>query len=93
MSEELPVLHRGVGAHTKCRSCKADIVFALVYSSGKNTPFQKDDQGEWILENGIAKHAGPLAVQADLFAASADSVQRWTSHFSVCPQGDQWRKR
>lgn len=73
-------------------SCKADIVFAIMYSSGKTSPFEIDDAGEWVIANGIAKHAGPPAVQSDLFAKAEDKPQRWTSHFALCKQAPKWRK-
>lgn len=88
---ETPALKNAHGGWTKCRLCKADIVFAIMYSSGKNAPFQKDDAGEWVLENGIAKHVGPVATQADMF--SGPSPQRWTSHFARCPAADTFRRR
>jgi hypothetical protein len=86
-----PALKNAHGGWTKCRSCKADIVFAIMYSSGKSAPFQKDDAGEWEIENGIAKHAGPVPTQADMFAGP--SPQRWTSHFAVCPAAASFRKK
>lgn len=58
-----PALKAAHTGWTKCRSCKADIVFAIMYTSGKNAPFEKDDAGEWVIENGIAKH-DPLPAPA-----------------------------
>lgn len=85
-----PKLARGVGTPTRCRSCKAEIVFAVVYTTGKAKPFEKDHAGEWVFENGLAKHVGKVDPQADLFAT--DKPQRYTSHFANCPQADQWRQ-
>jgi hypothetical protein len=90
MTDAPPALKNAHAGWSKCRSCKADIVFAIMYSSGKNAPFQKDDAGEWEITNGIAKHVGPVATQADMF--TAPGAQRWTSHFAVCPQAKNWRK-
>lgn len=85
-----PKLRNAHGGWTKCRSCKADIVFAIMYTSGKPAPFEKDDAGEWQIENGIAKHAGPVATQADMFAGPGP--QRWTSHFARCKDAPKWRR-
>lgn len=89
-ADDAPVLHGHTG-WTRCRSCSASIVFAIMYTSGKNAPFQRDDQGEWILEAGIAKHIGPPPVQPDMFARKEDEPARWTSHFSSCPNASEWR--
>jgi hypothetical protein len=86
-----PTLDRGIGAPTRCRSCKAEIVFAIAYATGKKAPYQKDHEGEWIFENGLAKHVGKPAAQSDLFAP-ASGPQRYTSHFAVCPQAGEWRQ-
>ena len=90
MTDEL-VLNRGVGQPSTCRSCKRSIVFAVMYSSGKRAPFEVDAVGEWTLENGIAKHVGPPSPQLEL-GGESPAVQRYTSHFSRCPQSQQWRK-
>lgn len=86
---DAPALNRGVGTPTKCRSCKAPVVFAVMYTSGKSSPFEIDDAGEWVLENGIAKHVGPVSKPLELGAAPGP--QRYTSHFARCPQAKQWR--
>ncbi len=85
----IPVLHRGIGAPTKCRSCGASIVFAIAYATGKKMPLQLDSVGEWVIENGNAVHLGPVPVQSDMFAGPGP--QRYTSHFAVCPQAEKWR--
>lgn len=87
------VLHRGIGAPTKCKSCGAEIVFAYHFTTGKNAPFEKDDVGHFTLENGAARHVGPPAAQLELGATSAPGPQRYTSHFANCPKAADWRKR
>jgi hypothetical protein len=87
MSDDL-VLHRGLDKG-KCKSCKAPIVWAYT-TGGKKAPFQADDQGHWTLENGTARHVGAPPAQLELGAAPGP--QRYTNHFSVCPQADEWRK-
>lgn len=96
MADAPPTLERGIGTPTRCRSCKAEIVFAVMFTTGKKSPFQKDHEGEWIFENGYAKHVGKreVEVQADLFSKPrADERQRYTSHFSVCPNAADHRGR
>lgn len=85
--DETPVLHRGVGPVTKCKSCKAPITLAE-HTTGKLQPFQTDDEGHWVLENGKAVFVGTAGRQLELGAVPA---QRYTSHFAVCPQAKQWR--
>lgn len=86
MSDEF-VLHVGVGAPTKCKSCKAPIVFAES-TTGKLAPFEVDSDGHWVLENGKARFVGSEGRQLEL---GATPVQRYTSHFSTCPQAKSWR--
>lgn len=85
------VLHRGIGAPTKCKSCGAEIVFAYHFTTGKNAPFQKDDVGHFILENGAAKHVGAPPAQLALGTVNEEQPQRYTSHFAKCPNAAQWR--
>lgn len=91
MSDAPPVLHRGVGAATKCRSCEAAIVFATMPSSGKKMPFVLDPAGRWTLENGVARYIGEPAKQLELGAAAI--ADRYTSHFANCKDAAKWRGR
>lgn len=90
MASDVPLLHGHTG-WTKCRSCGASIVFAIMYTSGKNAPFQRDDAGEWVLENGVAKNIGRPPAQPDMFAG--EQPTRWTSHFARCEQASSWRRK
>lgn len=96
-SEQPPVLRNAHSGWSKCRACKTDIVFAIMYSSGKNSPFEQDAAGEWVIENGVAKHdpIAPAPAQTDLFAVppAPSSAMRWTSHFARCPASEHFRKR
>jgi hypothetical protein len=87
------VLHRGVGNPTTCKSCGAAIVFAYHFTTGRNAPFEKDDAGHFILENGAAKHVGAPAAQLALGTVAEPEPQRYAPHFSRCPQASQWRKK
>ena len=83
------VIHAGIGKK-KCKSCGVEIVFAFT-EGGNKAPFQRDDQGFYILENGTARHVGPRTAQPDLFAKKEPEPQRYTNHFASCPQASQWR--
>jgi len=74
---------------TKCRSCGKEIVFAVMASSGKKAPFERDDAGEWVLINGTASHQG----KAPAHQPAENTVPRWTSHFARCAYASTWRKR
>jgi hypothetical protein len=87
--ENPPVLHIGIGPPTTCRSCKAPIVFARMATSGKLSPFERDADGEWVIANGEASHQG----KAPAFQPEGNTIPRWTSHFSRCPNAKSWRKR
>lgn len=76
---------------TRCRSCKAVIVFAKHHNGGRTAPFEEDPNGEWTIENGVAKHVGPPAAQLDL--GDAPAAKRFTSHFARCPEAGKWRQR
>ena len=72
-----------------CRSCSAEITFARMATSGKMSPFERDDAGEWVIVGGIASHQGKAPDPPIPTAA----VQRWTSHFARCAQAAKWRRR
>lgn len=86
MSDDL-VLHRGVDKG-KCRSCHAPIVWAYTLA-GKKAPFEENEKGEYIIENGTARHVGPPPAQLEL--GEPAQVQRYVNHFASCPQADSWR--
>lgn len=87
MAEPDFVLHAGIGKGT-CKSCKKPITWAFT-TGGKKAPFEDDDNGEWILENGTARHAGPRPSQLEL--GSAVEPRRYTNHFATCPDASKWR--
>jgi len=91
---DAPVLHRGV-SKTSCRSCSKPIVFAESSSTGKLAPFEEDDAGLFVIENGKARYVGTpdkTPAQLELGAPPPEKVQRWTSHFATCPHQASWRK-
>ncbi len=46
-----------VGSTTKCQSCKAPVIWAT-HDSGKLAPFEVDEAGRWVIENGKARYVG-----------------------------------
>lgn len=82
---------RGVGAPAKCRSCGASIIFAFHPTTKKHAPFQPDTDGQWEIENGTARFVGSAEVQLAL--GVEPPKPRYTSHFSTCPEAQNWRKR
>lgn len=86
-----PVLHRGIGRPTTCRSCQTHIVFARSASTGRLMPFEPDqDTGEWVIVNGTAEHVGKAPATP---IEGVETAPRWTSHFANCPDAQTWRKR
>lgn len=88
MAEQTPAIHHG--QTTRCRSCKAPIVWAYTLG-GKRAPFERDDQGEYVIEHGSARHVGPAPQQLELGAPAEPPPPRFKSHFASCPDGDKWR--
>lgn len=91
MSETELVIHAGVGK-SACKSCRKPIVWAFT-TAGKKAPFEEHERGEYILENGTARHVGPPAPQLELLAprSPAPAPTRYVNHFSTCPHASKWR--
>lgn len=77
----------------KCRSCDTEIAFATT-ASGKWSPFERDDAGLWVIEDGNARYVGaPAREKPQLQLVVAEpAAQRYTSHFAKCPEAKQWRR-
>jgi len=88
MADQIPALHHG--QMTRCRSCKAPVIWAYTLS-GKKAPFQIDDKGEYVIENGAARHVGPVPQQLEL--GGDPPAQRYTNHFATCVDASDWRGR
>lgn len=85
---DAPVLHRGIGAPTKCKSCPAMIVFAKT-TGGKLAPFVADPNGLWTIVNGEARYLGKATPQLVL---GEEPPPRFTNHFSDCPAAQSHRR-
>lgn len=72
---------------SKCRSCGAAVVWARMATSGKLSPFQLDEAGEWVIVDEVASHQGRAPEGID------PAAPRFTSHFSTCPNAGTWRKK
>lgn len=68
-----------------CRSCGADIEWAEWEKSGKATPLDlaPDPKGKLVLVNGKIRYA---TLEDDRLKR-----ERRVSHFSSCPDAQQWR--
>lgn len=72
-----------------CRSCGAKVIFVTT-NKGKVAPFQRDDAGAWVIDDGVAQHVGTAGPQLELGKPAPD---RYTPHFATCPQAEKWRTR
>jgi hypothetical protein len=74
---------------SQCRTCGAAITWATSAMTGKNMPLDAEPtaEGTMLLKDGIVT---PEVRATPAFLASRPT--RHTSHFSRCPQADQWRK-
>jgi hypothetical protein len=66
----------------KCSSCGAAIVWAVT-AAGKRTPMEQADDGEWIIDEGVARRD-----QSRIIAAP-----HYRSHFVTCPDASKWRRK
>lgn len=76
----------------RCRSCQAEVVWAIMESSGKRHPFDADSTtGRWMLymkdDTLYASH---------LTASDVDGMdgshKLYVSHYATCPDAERWRK-
>ncbi len=72
-----------------CRTCGVPVVFAAFAVSKRPAPFELDAAGSWAIDDGIARHVGPIGAQLELGGVPEE---RFTSHFARCPQAAQWRR-
>lgn len=73
-----------------CTSCKAPIVWAVHATTGKRMPMQRDPAGTFTIDHeGLARHEGKAPVPP---IEGTATVQRYSSHFSSCPQASQHRR-
>lgn len=79
-----------------CSSCSALIVWAISASSGKPIPIDAKAHPHVELEPNPDPREPPTA---HMLGKSGRRVGhpppsiRYVSHFSTCPQADQWRKK
>jgi hypothetical protein len=76
----------------KCRSCQAEIFWALT-SDGKRMPVNAmpDPTGGFVLELVSYLPAGEH-LEARVFDFHHNERKRYTSHFATCPDAGSWRK-
>lgn len=73
-----------------CRSCGAPIIWTVTAKSGKKMPVDEaaSPQGTFVLEE-KGRDVYAHYVHPDELKAGAE---RFTSHFSTCPDAKDWRK-
>jgi len=77
--------------NTVCRSCKAPILWATT-KNGESIPLDPDPTPDGNL---ILMASGVALVRAKTDQSTLpgfDDAPRYVSHFSTCPQADEWRK-
>lgn len=73
---------------SNCRSCNAEIVWAINESTGKPSPFDAapDPKGRW------AVHEDPEGGDHLVAYHDPDARVRYVSHFATCPNAQQHRR-
>lgn len=71
---------------SRCRSCRAEILWAIWEETGKRAPFDPEPVygGNVILYPGDPPRA--------VYAREPNGVPLYVSHFATCPDSDSWRK-
>ena len=65
----------------KCRSCGAEVVWVKT-RSGRSMPL-----------DAVNPNAGNVRIVDNVAHVGADGSGHYVSHFSTCPEADQWRRR
>lgn len=83
--------------HERCRSCGAQVIWAL-HTSGKPSPFDAEphDDGEWEIlyrrgETPTVVHVQPGQLQIGQGTGDGYASHLHRPHWATCPQADQWR--
>lgn len=70
--------------------CGVMVTFGRCQVSGKLQPFERDDDGEWIVFGEIASHQGKAPWRN---LGMEPGVPRYTSHLELCPRKRRGRRR
>lgn len=70
----------------RCRSCKAEVVFARHYMTGRAQPLELDPGGAFVLTGD-----GGYEPFQPLIRPDHRELPRYASHFATCPEADGWR--
>lgn len=78
---------------SNCRSCGASIEWVKL-KSGKFHPCDPEEIQLNDCDDGdkLVTHLGEIVVVNDGTRAASGGVAGMVSHFSTCPQADDWRK-
>lgn len=79
---------------SKCRSCKARIIWTRNRATWSRMPLDAEPvpvgtRQSWVIDGRDGNHV-PLCAPPGLF--DSESL-RYLSHFVTCPQADDWRTR
>lgn len=79
---------------SQCRSCHKRIIWTTNVESGRRMPVDADpiETGNVILLSGNDGPEARVLTQAEL-AKRATRRDLYASHFTTCPQANDWRKR
>lgn len=78
---------------SKCRSCRAPIIWTTSTDSGKRLPVDAAPvpSGNIVLTTGNDGPRSRVLGGAELRSRGAGSL--YVAHFTTCPEADTWRKR
>lgn len=80
---------------SKCRTCRADIIWAVSVSTGGNMPIDREpaELGNIVMERDPARGGffGDVLTGDDLAAAREKGRPLHLSHFVTCPDHEKWR--
>lgn len=78
-----------------CASCRAEIVWLTLRPGGRRMPVDAEPASDGNVLADLAAGAG-VVLSAAMVAEVRDGTPDeplYRSHFSTCPQADQWRRR
>ena len=76
--------------NAQCSSCGADITWVQNVATGKKQPIDGHDIG-FLRVDEVSDRNGTIVPAGEVELRGDDPMHQ--SHFSTCPQRDEWRKR
>lgn len=83
-----------MNAHGACRSCSADVWWGINERGGRGNPLDPEPvpDGNIIIVR-IEADGRPLIRYLKKDEEVETGVDRYVSHFSTCPDAEDWRKK